>query len=55
MFSLIDAGTHTTSPGIDQATAHGGEPEAMEYRGILLDKNEPVTQYSPVYTIVTNP
>ncbi len=50
-----DAGTYTNSPGIDPATAPGGEPEAFEYRGILLDKNEPVTQYSPVYTIVTNP
>jgi hypothetical protein len=49
------AGVYTTSPGIHNQPSTGNEPEGREYRGILLKKNEPVSQYSATYNIVTTP
>ncbi|HMO81457.1 MAG TPA: hypothetical protein PKD24_11775 [Pyrinomonadaceae bacterium] len=49
------AGTYTTSPGIHNQPSADGKPEAREYRGILLSKNQPVSQYSATYNIVTTP
>lgn len=50
------AGVYSSSPAIhfEQSTPPD-TPEAREYRGILLKKNEPVTQYSATYNIVTTP
>src|SRR5690606_26921994 len=50
------AGVYTNSPGLHNApSVPPGQPEAREYKGILLKKNQPVTQYSPTYTVVTTP
>lgn len=49
------AGVYTSSPGIHNAPSTGNEPEGREYRGILLKKNAPVSQYSPTYNVVTTP
>ncbi|HMO82229.1 MAG TPA: hypothetical protein PKD24_15740 [Pyrinomonadaceae bacterium] len=50
-----NAGTFTTSPAIHSHPSTDGKPEAREYRGRLLKKNVPVSQYSAIYTVVTNP
>ncbi len=44
-----------SSPYLDETPSTGGNPEQREYRGILLDKNQAVGQYSPIYTVVTTP
>jgi hypothetical protein len=50
------AGVYVSSPGIHSIPPiEPGTPEAREYRGILLKKNQPVTQYSTSSNIVTNP
>lgn len=50
------AGVYSSSPAVhfEQSTPPD-TPEAREYRGILLKKNDPVTQYSPTYNVVTTP
>ncbi len=50
------AGIWTTSAGIhDEPSVPPGDPESRQYRGILLNKNEPFGNYSTIYTIVTTP
>lgn len=49
------AGVYTSSPGVHSHPSTDGEPEGREYRGILLKKNAPVSQYSPTYNVVTTP
>lgn len=49
------AGVYTSSPGFHSAPSTDDAPEGREYRGILLKKNEPVSQYSPTYNVVTTP
>lgn len=49
------ASVYTTSPGVHSAASPNNAPEAREYRGILLKKNEPVSQYSATYNVVTTP
>lgn len=50
------AGVFTSSPALhEQAPEVPGEPESRVYRGVLMEKNVAVTQYSPTYTIVTTP
>jgi hypothetical protein len=49
------AGSYTTSPAIHDHPSGEGKPEAREYRGRLLKKNEPVSQYSATYNVVTTP
>lgn len=51
----VTAGVFTTSPGIYQHSSPGKNPQAIELRGRLLQKNNPVSQYSPVYQVVTIP
>jgi hypothetical protein len=46
----------TASPFMHEADpATPGEPELREYRGTLLQKNEPIGNMSPVYSVVTTP
>ncbi len=50
------AGVYTASPAIleheaDQAPA----PQVREYRGVMIEKNLPVSQWSPILTVVTTP
>lgn len=42
-------------PYIDETPSVGGNPEKREYRGIYLQKNNPVGQYSDIIVIVTTP
>jgi hypothetical protein len=50
------AGVFTSSPAIHELPPElPGEPESRSYRGVLMEKNVAVTQYSPTYTIVTTP
>lgn len=51
----MTAGVFTSSPGIYQHNSPGKNPQAIEIRGRLLQKNNPVSQYSPIYQVVTNP
>jgi hypothetical protein len=48
------AGVYTSSPALHNGS-NGGNPQAREYRGRLLKKNEPVSQYSAIYSVVTTP
>lgn len=50
-----NAGVFTSSPAIYQHNSPGKNPQAIELRGRLLEKNNPVSQYSPVYQVVTIP
>ena len=50
------AGVFTSSPATHELPPElAGEPESRSYRGVLMEKNVAVTQYSPTYTIVTTP
>ncbi|MBX3293623.1 MAG: hypothetical protein KF881_12125 [Acidobacteria bacterium] len=49
------AGIYTSSPGLHTEPSPNGDPQAREYRGILLKKNQPVSQYSPTYNVITTP
>ncbi len=49
------AGVFTSSPAIYQHNSPGKNPQSIELRGRLLQKNNPVSQYSPIYQVVTNP
>ncbi|MEQ1606794.1 MAG: hypothetical protein ABL999_18170 [Pyrinomonadaceae bacterium] len=50
------AGIFIVSPGFHvEPSIPEDEPESRQYRGYLLDKNEPVGNVSPIYTIVTTP
>lgn len=51
----LTAGVFTSSPAIYQHNSPGKNPQAIEIRGRLLQKNNPVSQYSPIYQVVTNP
>lgn len=51
----LSAGVFTSSPAIYQHNSPGKNPQAIELRGRLLQKNNPVSQYSPIYQVVTNP
>jgi len=49
-------GIYTRSPATSEiAPVVPGEPETRSYRGVLMENNIAVTQYSPTYTIVTTP
>ncbi len=50
------AGIYTSSAGIhDTPSVPPGEPEAREYRAIMIKKNVPIGNMSPIYTVVTTP
>jgi len=50
------AGTYTSSAGIhDTPSVPPGEPETREYRAIMMKKNVPIGNMSPIYPIVTTP
>jgi hypothetical protein len=50
------AGIYTSSPGThDAPSVPPDEPESRLYRGILLKKNSPIGNHSPIYPIVTTP
>lgn len=50
------AGIYFTSPGFhDEPSVPPGEPESRQYRGILIQGNDEVGNYSPSYTVVTTP
>lgn len=50
------AGDYTKSPANHIApSVPPDEPESRQYRGILMSNNEPVGNYSPIYTVVTTP
>lgn len=48
-------GDPTNSPFVDDTPSVGGNPEKREYRGIYLEKNQPVGQYSDIITVYTKP
>lgn len=50
------AGVFTSSPGVHNTPSiPPDEPEQRSYRGVLLKKNTPIGNYSPIYTVVTTP
>ena len=50
------AGIFTSSPASHNvASVPPGDPEARTYRGILIRKNVPIGNFSPIYTVVTTP
>ncbi len=49
------AGTYLTSPGNHMYPSPENKPEAREYRAVLLKNNEPVSQFSAIYSVVTTP
>ncbi|MEQ1923049.1 MAG: hypothetical protein ABL952_11145 [Pyrinomonadaceae bacterium] len=50
------AGIWPTSPATHNVpSVPPGDPESRQYRGVLIKKNEPIGNYSPIYTIVTTP
>ena len=50
------AGIWTASPAFHiAASVPPGDPESRQYRGVLIKKNEPVGNHSPIYTVVTTP
>lgn len=49
------ADKYTSSPAIHEAPSPEGKPEAREYRGILLKKNEAVSQFSDIVSVTTTP
>jgi hypothetical protein len=50
------AGVYLSSPGIHAvASVPPDEPESRQYRAILLKKNDPIGNLSPIYTVVTTP
>ena len=46
-------GDFSTSPALHNKPSD--QPESRVYRGILLEKDQPVGNYSPIYTVVTTP
>ena len=52
-----DVGSFMTSPAVHVVTyaSSDKQPMALEYRGILLKKDQPVSQYSQIASIVTTP
>ena len=50
------AGIYLSSPGTHAApSVPPDEPESRSYRGVLLKKNDPIGNLSPIYTVVTTP
>lgn len=50
------AGIYLSSPGIHSSPSiPPDEPESRSYRGVLLKKNDPIGNFSPIYTVVTTP
>lgn len=50
------AGVFLSSPGTHSVpSVPPDEPESRQYRGILLKKNDPIGNFSPIYTVVTTP
>ena len=50
------AGTYLSSPGTQAVPSiPPDEPESRQYRGVLLKKNDPIGNLSPIYTVVTTP
>ena len=50
------AGIFLSSPGIHAApSVPPDEPESRSYRGILIKKNDPIGNHSPIYPVVTTP
>lgn len=52
---FANVGDPTTSPFIDTTQSVDGKPEKREYRGIYLENNQPVGQYSDIITVYTTP
>lgn len=50
------AGTYLSSPGTHAVPSiPPDEPESRQYRGVLIKKNDPIGNLSPIYTVVTTP
>jgi hypothetical protein len=54
-FDWLTVGDPTSTPFIDNTASIAGNPEKREYRGVFLQKNETVGQFSDIASVVTTP